>query len=284
MILVLCFSTVAFGYASEEDPLKINSDDVLVASGFLSEYDLIKDLQELSNADLVSGGYTEEEIEEIRNIDLDAYVDQALSVSDQELRSKGMTFKEISDFRKTAETDEAEAMRVLYKGVRYNVYLTPDQFYYSPSSNRTNLTFYMTWEWTSAPTARFTDIVALTTNDNKFIAKSQVTTVTYKYITAGTVAKTETPTTYTYGSKTATYSRFAMEKGYNAAKVYAASGRISTYFQAKGKYELVAFSGNYGHAKVSVTPSVSIGTGLAIGFTPETKVDFGSEAAGDTDS
>lgn len=269
----------------EGDFMEPAKGDKLVASGFLSEYDIIRKLQELSDEELLQEGYAEEDVSKIRSINVDSEIEKILALSDNALRMEGLSNTEIKDFHKKAENNPEGAVRMVANGVQYNVYLTDGQFYYNAAEDITNLTAYMLWEWQSKPsvaTNMYTDIVAMLTNNTNFIVKNAVTRVNYYYATLDASAESQTLTTYTFGSKVGSYAKFPMVRAIDGGRAYAKSGRISTNWVAGGNIRVVAFSGNYGHMKTAANPSVSVGTGFSISFAPENKIVYGPEATGDT--
>lgn len=216
-IAVLSLASSTNVFADELTLKNMHAGDILIGSGFLSEYDMIRQLQQYSDTELLELGYTEDEI---------------------------------ASFRKKASKSPEDAARMAANGVEYHVYLSEGQFYYDRNADKTNLTAYMLWEWKSKPDTSllYTDIVAMKTSNTNFIVMSAVTTANYYYVTAGTSAGTQTITTYTYGSRTGSYATFPMTKSINVAAAYAKSGRTSVNWIADGNIRTIGFAGNYGHS------------------------------------
>ena len=225
-------------------------------------------------------GSTEEEIKRIMSISDESVVNEMKMYTDDKLRERGFSEKEIIEFRKLAESDLKAAAKIAYAGVNYVVSVNPGAYYYTASDNVTHLTTVMTWEWQKEPLLKYKDIVALSTNSTDFIAISYATQVNYYRAFGANIAKTIAQTTYTADARTKTYCTFDMQAAIGGVG-FGYSGRTSTYWNAPGKRTLVAFAGNYGHTGFqNVMPSISVGTGLSISFGPSDKVEYGPEASG----
>lgn len=87
----------------------------------------------------------------------------------------------------------------------------------------------------------------------------------------------------TEGSGRGTFAKIDLSKTYTGAarrtKMIAFDGYIKTTFKASKNFLSAGMSSKYGHATITLNPSVSFGAdGTSISFSPASKVDTGDEA------
>lgn len=245
-LAVACVQAFADDSSTDKD-FEISTDSTVLsgesgstaATKTVSEYDMIKALQKYSNSELKAMGCADDEISEIK----------------QPLKAKGK-----------------------YGKVTYTIS-------YSKMYQKNGETFLktkMTWDWSSAPIALHTDIPAMTTSENFTKDSATAKVQYYLYGNKNNKSSTASPTVKTKDSGTGVFIKVAMGKNWNKSdhvyKEVALSGSITTSWSLGKKVKSVGISSNYGHSVISVSPSVSFGTGISISFSPAKSCKSGDEA------
>lgn len=245
-----------------------------------SEKDMISELQKIPEEELLANGFSAAEIARIKISTDQTVLADARQCTDSELYERGLTEQQIKIIR--TEKSVARAASEVYGKVTYTI--TKQSYTYS--SSKTTLKIKASWKWSVSPAVTFTDIIAMTTSNSRFLKTSVSGTVNYRLGSAGQAKRTDSIDVNTSGSGTGVYGRFPMSKTFTdtthprPTKIVAFDGSISATFVATGtKVSSLGISANYGHTLVSVTPGVSFGGGVAsISFTPTISIGFGPEA------
>ena len=143
---------------------------------------------------------------------------------------------------------------------------------------KTYITTKYSFTWKDGyPLCRYRDTIAATTSSKKFNVVSKKGYVTYCFPGIDKTKKKKL-SVKTKNSGTGVYASFDVRYLNDpTTQWWSKKGYITITWKADGKINQVGVSGNYGHAKVDLTPGVSFGGGASIGFTPVKKVDFGAE-------
>lgn len=271
LVLTLCLPT--YVYASEDVPRELDSTDTVT----VSERDMILELQEKTDSDLRKAGLSPSEISRLRAINDKTVLEAARKQSDFELKQRGLTETQISIIRNEPNIQTAASQA--YGEVTYTI----KKVAYEYKSGNTVLTIKATWEWSSAPMCLFTDIIAMTTSDYNFTKTSSSGWANYRLSKNGEVKSKSALAMETGDSGRGISSKIDLSKTYNGAarptKMIAFDGYITGTFRAdKKKISAVGISSRYGHAEITLNPSVSFGEGASISFSPSTRIGTGKEA------
>lgn len=151
---------------------------------------------------------------------------------------------------------------------------------------RTYIKTVYSWKWNkkSGPNCAWTDTVACTTSTS-FIVNGEANAIcyiNYKNIATGKT-KTKVKKCSVKDGGRRVYCKFPIRMNgssqlNNGDLWRAVSGRIEVGWVKDKTTNTVGLTGNYGHAKSTVTPSVSFGSSGSISFTPKSKVQYKSSA------
>lgn len=246
----------------------------------VSEYEIVKNLTSKSNVQLKKEGYTIKDIEEINSIDFGKLANEMRHTDVETLKARGVSEEEIYII-KNSPNDEA-VLRASMGDVTYNI--SYSNFKYTSSS--TSVTTKAHWNWTKAPVSQFTDIIASSTNMG-MIAETQ-TGVAYYYKNGikGGSANMKYLTPFTKGETKVSALRIPMCESrvdtgdIRPSNYVALMGDLTTNWVYGQKVTKVGLACNYGHSKISLTPTVSISNGgVSIGFSPSLNITQGDESS-----
>jgi len=255
-----------------------------------SEYDYIKNIQAKTDEELLDIGYREEDIIEIRKIDLEKYAEELMASTPDMLRDQGYS-NEVIDAIQQATTFEEVISETMGK-VTYSV--TAESLTYS--NNITKLRARLTWNWASKPVVTLTDVVALTTNKDFYRddSSSYNLTTVYYYKNGNlnnTPAEYEWVDQDTEEAGTLIYSEIPMRVVYPSSTsntgdiYYAMRGTMEVQMKDSGPIYTTNVAGNYGHMIISCTPSVELDSTdkMVISFLPKLYMEKGDEATDSID-
>ena len=238
---------------------------------------MILALQEKTDEELKASGYSTEDIDKLRRIDDNTVLKEAKAQSDLELKSRGLSDKQIDIIRNEKNVQKAASQ--VYGEVTYTIQSTE----YKYSKPDTYLSVKATWNWSTAPLLLHSDIIACTTSESGFTRLSSSGSAYYRVTKNGNVKSTYALKMQTNGSGIGVYADIDLAKTYSGGarptKMVAYDGYIIARFKANSrKISSVGISSNYGHTIATVTPSVSFGNGTSISFSPSISVSSGPEA------
>ena len=270
LIIVLCLSllTMSNAFADEE-----------IIRGELSEYDYLVSLKEMSAEELKEGGFTDEEVKTIEDLDFEKMALEIKEIPDEELIGRGITLDDIKIIRNT--DDVGLILSKSLGNVTYNV----SKVNFKKQGSNTYLKTKTTWNWSTSPTLQLIDIMATYTSDN-FTKSSTSGSVTYYELGGNGVHESSTVfTNFTRYAGRISCSRFPMNKVYPSSsnpsvdkRYYAKKGTIYNEWLASGNITVVGIACKYGHSTISCTPSVSASVNsLSFSFTPSLSVTTGDE-------
>jgi hypothetical protein len=232
----------------------------------ISEYDMINDLQALTDNELYEIGYTQEQINELRAIDYDALLRSMQKTSESKLKDKGYSDAKIAAVKSYSGTEaEMRAAAATLIGT-----YSPVMFSYA--NGKTTFSCRLSWNWDTMPVWTFHDIVACSISENMYYNSESYHQVSYYY-----------PDNYNQYYKTIKYSMkpdaptgimsntFDMNL-YNTPggeKGVAKYGYAFFKWDKMGSVPEVAGFIKYGHAIFSITPSISLGAdGISFSIEP----------------
>lgn len=234
----------------------------------ISEIDVVKDLQNTPESELIDAGYTVEEIKEIQNFSFEkAYYERA-QLSAEDLRWLGYSDAQIAILKSYdgSPLEENPQMRAVLAQMTGQIYAV--------SFGKNSMKTRFSWEWSSAPIFHgefISDIVscnAIGINSNN--GTSYVNAVTANsyanvlYHTNGTntpLRNFKYEITNNTGVNGQIDVKFPMSKSIDSTTGWAKSGNfIAEYKETVTANDLgaIQFVFAYGHASVSVMPSVTI--------------------------
>jgi hypothetical protein len=280
----LCFGMSTMVYADDSLVSYIGDTDKYIAPLFtseanevtVSERDMIVYLQGKTDRELKDIGYTNSEVNELREINDVEVLNEAKKCTDEELGSRGLTERQIYVIRN--ESDAQLAAKEVYGKVTYTI----NKVTYSYSSGNTVLKIKAAWKWSSRPVCTFIDSLATTTSVSDFLVTASSGTVNYRMSPSGSAKKTKSLSVHTKNSGIGAYADFSTETTFTdtthprPTTIFAYDGSINVSYKATKKIKSVGISTLYGHCTIAMTPSVSFdGTG---GISFSTSMSYGPEA------
>ncbi|OMD04077.1 hypothetical protein [Paenibacillus odorifer] len=265
LVCVLSFGAL-FNTASANpvDPAE-GGKGILVSQTVSNEYDSFKKIQSTSFEDLKAMGYTEEDIEYIKNFDYEASmqvkVNKLQKLDESLLENAGYDEKQITTIQNYSGTEEQLA--------RASATLSLSTYRNGSSSSSTfsSITFSTYYNWSSAPNFLLTDIVAVPWSEGMYLDNSNSNaTISYVDLTTGAFIKTANPTVVP-NINTGASIKFGLGYAINGTEAYAKSGNFNYRLTKNSKVTEVAIQPAYGHTFLSVvSPTVTYPGGLAVTF------------------
>lgn len=279
LVLLIIMSTCSVSFAASSDmsyndtmecvndlsiPAKtetsINEEGELTVTKVVNEGDMILALQRLTDDELRTSGYSDENIKELRAIN-------------------------VAPLTRAAKESYGD---VTYS-IRYHDYS------YDAKSKKTYISTTMAWTWSKTPKCIFKDIPAMTvgadfkartSSSGKVLNDAHVNYYRYgkknsSYSGYKKIVEDHDIKTNKAGS--GSYIKLSMMKlnlaGTHPGEYYALGGGITTKWVASGKKIVIPMSANYGHTIITADVSVTFGTtGKSITFTPAKKIMHGANA------
>lgn len=270
--LFLAIDVVAF--AQEQEPEFDSCEQTF------SEYEIFKSIKTESYDTLVSQGISAEKIDFIKSFDFDKYAEKMRNCSDAELREKGLTEEAIRKVRNS--NDDATILAETMGKVTYRIAVV--SYTYDSKEDTTSLTTNATWTWSVTPVQTWTDAIGCRTSDH-FHKTSGSTTITY-YMDGhrNATKKTFSADVKTEDAGLSCYSRIPMRKEITSSgglvkKYYALEGSCKVNWKISGMNKSSGIASNYGHAIVTCTPKVTLGSDNTLSFSPIAAIQKGKYEA-----
>ena len=249
----------------------------------INEYDAYKYYISLSDAELLEGGFSKDDITYLRNLDFKAELKKRADLPTSELRDLGYSDQEINKLRTYDGSDNIQPYAAT--GL-----ITSNLYKASP----TQFKIMFNWSWSSCPVFMKTDMIAIVWSAtspsglalNSSLDKSSSNTyhnVTY-YDTYTNKSTTKSIPVYPkneYGGASSSFSVAGVSEGYGyicwASK---GGGQITVNAVGNSSISELFMRFEYGHTYIAGTPSFSIsgsGSSIGISFNATTKTeDFSS--------
>lgn len=156
-IIVFSLSMASISFASED------FEPELVETFVINEFDYVNELKSMSDEMLIDEGYTDAEIHEIRELDLEKVIIERIKSNDEiELRNLGYTDEDMSIIEDVKLNNLEEVNS--YQLARLSSTLTMRVYKVNSgaSSNYSHLNLEIDWEWDVMPVFTHTDVIACT--------------------------------------------------------------------------------------------------------------------------
>jgi hypothetical protein len=228
-------------------------------------------LNENSDAELLQSGYTEEDIDTIRNHEalLIERVEELAELDEETLSNMGYSPEQIDIINNFDGIDtQLQAL-----GGTLSFTLDADSMYYTSSTNKAHARLTVTFEWITQPLIKFTDIIGIAWN-GPMNRTAQTASVQYVHMSSGGSSY------YDYNAQVVNPSgpvnagvgfKFPMRgSGANFDTHYAKSGTFIVVLEVTGHVSSFAAYAEYGHATISISggPTFSAPGGISIDFSP----------------
>lgn len=280
MVILLTFIPVVDVYAED---LKINNNDVNYTD--YNEYSVYKSISEKTDKQLLSEGYTEDDIKYIRNFDYEKEIRLRASLPEETLKTYGYTESEIKELKLVAQMDtipQATLMSISRSTLGSSIRVKKTGNLTENGKKVRYVDLQYTFKWKRAPVFIFTDLVVIAFNSNNSSAFS------YKKV-SGYNMKTSMTNLAAGSTKTNTYSWVFDTKSQKAVSAKFPVGIRDT----NGKLTHMCWSGIgvirltnpstssrlyidacYGHTTINLTPSFSINiSGVSAGVSLKKGMD-----------
>lgn len=257
-----------------EQPTEINS-----CSQTISEYEMFKSVKTESYRKLISEGMSKEKIDFIKSFDFNAYAEKMKDSTDEELREKGLSEEAIRIVR--SSNDNATILAETMGKVTYRIAVI--SYTYDSKRDVTSLTTNATWTWSVTPVQTWTDAIGCRTSDH-FHKISGSTSITY-YMDGhrNATKKTYSAEVRTEDSGLSCYSRIPMRKEITSSggvkPYYALEGSCKVNWEVSSRVPSSGIASNYGHAILTCTPKVVIGSNKLLSFSPIATIQKGDTEA-----
>ena len=237
-----------------------------------NEYAQIQKLQAMQDSELIQLGFTEIQIQGIRDFNYPAALEERANLPQTELATMGYSPSEIVQLKSydgnslQAYSLGATLTLTIDKGT-----LSNGRYIYNSSSNRTYWQNNYKWSWSSTPAMMFTDTVGAGWAPTMSLYASS-STVYYKNYQSGSSAGTVDSSFALKGTNSAKSGNFDVADYYIKGRynwAYKGSGYIKV--TAAGKKRDLQMNIAYGHSTWVATPSIS--APLGVGFSFSTNVE-----------
>lgn len=175
LIINLMFTGIIYANTGSDIKLidKAKSDGIFE----INEFDFVITLQEMDDYELEEQGYSESEIQEIRNFDFKEELRKRYTENSiEDLKKQGYSINQ-DDISKALDGDP-DAMRRLSSTLRYNMFRGNAGY----SSNFSYLDVWVEWEWSTMPLFTHTDIIAFTWSKDYSSSDASYSKVFYQYM------------------------------------------------------------------------------------------------------
>lgn len=153
-ILIFSLATITTSYGSQMN------EPELVETFVINEFEQINELKSMSDEMLSDEGFTEAEIHEIRELNLEELIMERIkSNNETELRHMGYTDEDLNII-KNLDTEQIDAKQLagLSSNLTLKVYKSKSQ----ASRDYSYLSLLIDWEWDRMPVFTHTDVIACT--------------------------------------------------------------------------------------------------------------------------
>lgn len=291
----MAMSAVSFGADAVEESSQIISnntdEDVLVTPELemnivpiqvssYNEIEMVLQMREATPQELQDMHISQEEANEIAEIDIEqAYYERA-QLPEAQLRAYGYTDEQIVILKAYDGSTITSNSPVVAAAATCTGTVS------AVSASTSKIVFRYNWSWSSAPLFMYTDKMAIawkafnSSSSEIDVNNTQSTSVRYLWTSTGGYCTTEflSPSTsidtFTGCSANITM-QYPRERNGNADFIWAKSGSTTvTLTKVNSNISYIKLSGSYGHTSIQIGISVSFGEGSlpSISFAPSTKV------------
>lgn len=248
-----------------------------VTETIISEYDMVKNLQNTDSLGLMTQGYSFPEIVEIKSFDYESALKETARLSRSELLDKGFTNEAIDALKSDIDSDWTEE-KLRAAGAKLSIQMGIN----SISANKHDWTMFFMYGWIGSPEIKFTDILGVRASGATLdgavaipnISNVSTATTQYKYFD-GTYSH-ELTTTFNKVELNLSEAKFPLlVERYDGKMTQIIGGFGYVYFLHTAPLSKLTIHLNYGHSTFSFNPSVEISAGsggitggLGINFSP----------------
>jgi len=226
----------------------------------INEFQWAKEMSLISEDELRNDGFTDLEIESIKNYKevFDKHLNEIALLPEKQLKYLGYDEKQVTLFKEYSGAEEEMAIL----SASCSVSLEVDNFTYDGSKTKARLT--SEFEWNGIPAFKMTDILALSWNN--YVQTGKYGQVTYRYIYGGQPDYMETAS---YLAPSGGMTSYGGGYSFNVSDAdnyyYTQSGYAIFVIEKLGENHLEAHT-EYGHQKLITSLSFSV-SGADISFT-----------------
>jgi hypothetical protein len=252
-ILILVFSLTAYAY--DNTIHNVDDDEIYIKN----EFENLLDLQSKSKSELQVYGYHEDEITEINSIDFKKEYGKLNNFSDQALMKKGYTNEQIQTIRNFKGTyDEM-------KSISAKLILTGELSDYYEYNGQQKFIEKFSWTWVGEPIVKNKDIIGIAWNQDFNLdcrdGKSSLS-VTYEPLEGQYNADNHKINYEVYcAGENKAKSIFELVDGLSKNKTasFARHGSLLIHLYSPNGIDNTSMIVKYGHSSYSLNPSISIG-------------------------
>ncbi len=295
MVIIIPFESYAATNNEQDQLVRVNLNENLPTFS-ISEYEQIVHLQSQSNSELLMQGYSNDEIEEIREFSFEEAIMERASYSTEQLLALGYDYDEIEIIQNydgsplSADSPVILALSAVCEGyINFNSY----------NANTGEYVFYYQFEWDKAPFFRKTDYYgvswqAVDANGHYIYAEPSQVVCLLQYYSLSTSEIDSSGYNQYYCSEYVTPTIIPGFNGYyveyessryfdneNGGQVlcWTKRGVMRVHIVPAGDYEINILNvyGAVGHTEATVSPSVGFSGGdsysWSFSFTPQNKIN-----------
>lgn len=248
-----------------------NVDPESVVTVCANEYDMLMQLQNTPDDELLNSGWTEEDIESLKNFNYEEEYKKRLNSPQEEYQisrynTNSISSNTIDTSKKMTPAQLRSSAATIYMQVGIN----------EITNNYKDWRIYYQWSWSKEPFWGFNDIVGIkglgsvkgTTASPVIMGDSfgmvDYTDDAHKYLATGRYDFSRVD----IGTARSVFPRYRMFS-HSEYSGMATSGYGYVHFNNSTSMERLSIAIQYGHSKVSATPSISIGYPASggVGFT-----------------
>lgn len=242
-----------------------NSDEAIASVSItISEYEMIASLAQIPTDDLLSAGYTREEISDIKNYKqlFTKQIEELDQLETETLLKLGYTASQINDIRNFTG-DEAQIARL---AANVSIYASINYLRYDGDYTRGVLAY--SWSWDGVPDFKLMDIVAISWNH--WVVEDNRSTVNYVHYASGEYYNS-LPATLSFGENenkvevSGAAHKFIMQQDTNLYYARSGNGSFTIRSDVHAKKDIYFYIA-YGHTQLLMSsPTFTVGTGGADG-------------------
>ena len=269
-------STIAVEESVQQDAIldELDTNLVPVQVTYYNEIEEVLQMREATPQELHKMGISQEEANEIAELDIESAYYERAQLPESQLRAYGYTDEQIAvlkayDGSKITSDSPVVAAAASCTGSASKV-----------SASTSKIAFKYTWTWSSAPVFMRTDKAAVkwkAYNANSVamdVNCNMSTTVNYYWLSSGNYNSDKKLSTslinMNEGCSTDVTMQYAKENNGNADSIWAKKGTTTvTLTKSSANISYIKFSGSYAHARITINGGISVsGDGISISFQP----------------